>query len=195
MATVTVTVTPYPGDSSSLELEEWSPITSAWVDASDVAALAGVDDAYTATVTSASHRLRARWVLVAGGTSGWFSPSSIYPRREPTTEQAAQLKEAVIAKATRIFLQSPAALGYVGELGEMGMATVRPDYQIRELLHGLRFVDWDIDHTDFPSQDEVLEQGLQTSGLTTAKLDLIDDAIAAAWSWVANEILHGVPIV
>lgn len=195
MVEVTVTVTPYPGATIALELEEWSPITRAWVDTGAPSLVTG--STYTATVTSAAHTLRARWEITAGGYSDWFAPTSVVERKTPTAEQQSQLKEAVIAKATRIFLQSPAALGYVGEMSELGMATVRPDYQIRELLVGLRWVDWDVDHTTLVTQDDVITQGLQATAdgtWPTAKLDLIDEAIEAAWAWVAADIFGGVPV-
>lgn len=195
MAEVTVTVTPYPGATTSLELEEWSPITRAWVAAADITQVStGV---YTATVTNTANLIRARWSPTAGGHSRWFPPNSVVERKEPTAGQAAQLKEAIIAKATRIYLQTAAALGHVGQMTEFGVATVRPDYQIRELLMGLRYVDWDVDHETLVTSDDVITQGLQAEANDTwpeEKLDLIDEAIAAAWSWVTTDILEGIPV-
>lgn len=196
MATVTVTVIPYPEATSDLEIEELSPFTG-WASASDVSAASELEGVYTATVTSATHRLRYRWAITAGGHSRWLTPLRVLERREPTAAQEAQLKEAMISKAARIYVMTGASLGYVGEISEMGSATLRPDYQIRELLEGLRFIDWDVDLTAIVDADEVIRAGLgaDPTSYTAAQSALVDQAIAAAASWVATEIIEGVAIV
>lgn len=196
MAEVTVTVTPYPGATTGLQLEEWSPIARDWADASDITQV-GTSTRWTATVTNAANLIRARWVLAAGGHSRWFPPDNVVEKREPTEGQEAQLKEAIIAKATRIYLQTAAALGHVGQITEFGVATVRPDYQIRELLMGLRWVEWDVDTATLVTTDDVITQGLQAEANDTwpdEKITLLEEAIAAAWSWVTTDILEGIPV-
>ena len=61
----------------------------------------------------------------------------------PTPSEEARLAQAIIAKATRILLLAATPLGLAGEVTEFGVATVRPDYQIKELLFGLHLPDWE----------------------------------------------------
>ena len=85
----------------------------------------------------------------------------------PSIGEEARLAQALIAKATRFFVQLEAPLGTWGELSEFGMATVRPDYQIREILFGLHLPDWDTDAlADLVTADDVIRAGLQADPAT-----------------------------
>ena len=108
---------------------------------------------------------------------------------EPTDAQRARLTEAVIAKATRILLLGEAPLGSWGE--QDLVAPVRPDYQILELIYGLRYKDFEVDLTTLATADDVIRRGLQTDPDTyPGDKDDVDSALLAAADWV-GEALQG----
>jgi hypothetical protein len=105
----------------------------------------------------------------------------------PTPEDEARLTQAVVAKAVRILSLVEAPLGIWGEMTDMGPASVKPDWQIRELLFGLHYSGMAVPEV---SADMVIRQGLQTDPATfpADKLPDIDRAIAAARSWIAHDL-------
>lgn len=105
-----------------------------------------------------------------------------------TPEDEARLEQAVIAKATRILMLVEAPLGIWGEMGEMGPAAVRPDWQIRELLYGLHYSEADVPDV---TTDVVIRQGLQTDPDTfpADRLDDVERAINSARSWIAHDLV------
>ena len=111
----------------------------------------------------------------------------------PTPEQTARFAQAVIQKATRFLKLPEAPFGHSGVM-EWGTAQVRPDFEIQELLYGLRFREWDIDLTTLVTPDDVIRLGLQLDPadlggpLETAD---VQRAIDAAVSWVAHQVLEG----
>jgi hypothetical protein len=193
MESVTVRVTEYPGATSGIVIEEFSPFTG-WVAASDVTELEA--GSYSATVTDASHPLRFQWDLTAGGTSRWLAPSSVRPRTEPTAEQLERLAQAAIAKATRFLILPEAPLGSWGEMTEFGMAVIRPDYAIAELLQGLHFLGLVIDWSAIVTTDDVIRVGLQAdpTDLPAARLPDVERALAAAEQWIEQELEEGIGI-
>jgi hypothetical protein len=102
-------------------------------------------------------------------------------------EDEARLTQAVVAKAVRILSLVEAPLGLWGEMTDMGPASVKPDWQIRELLFGLHYSGMAVPEV---SADVVIRQGLQTDPATfpADKLPDIDRAIAAARSWIAHDL-------
>lgn len=111
----------------------------------------------------------------------------------PTEEQVASLRQAVLQKATRTLMLGQAPLGYWGELADGTQAPLRPDYAIKEILFGLRFVNWDVDLTDLVTAEDVIRVGLQADSFPEDddRIADIDSAISAACSWVAQYILGG----
>jgi hypothetical protein len=192
MASVTVTVTPYPGSTEALELEELSPFTG-WVAATELTEIS--EGLYSATVTDANHALRARWEITTGIFTSWFAPSSSSPGDGvPTAAEEARLGQAAIAKATRFLVLPEAPLGSWGELSEFGMAVVRPDYAITELLFGLHFRHLTIDWDSIVTADDVIRVGLSADPATfpADKLPDVERALEAAISWVSAELEGGV---
>ena len=109
----------------------------------------------------------------------------------PSLNEEARLTQALIAKATRFFVQLEAPLGTIGELTDFGMATVRPDYQIRELLFGLHAADWTVeDLTALVTTDEVIRAGLQADPATfpAARIPDVQRAIDAAADWISKDL-------
>jgi len=102
-------------------------------------------------------------------------------------EDEARLTQAVIAKATRILSLVESPLGLWGEMTDLGPASVKPDWQIRELLFGLHYSGMPVPEV---SADMVIRQGLQTdpAGFPTANLPDVERAIAAARSWIAHDL-------
>lgn len=193
MASVIATATPYPGATIGFELEELSPFTG-WATATDITEIsAGL---YSASVTDASHTLRARWEISAGNYTGWFTPSSVPGSGTPTAGQNARLAAAAIAKATRFLVLPEAPLGSWGEMSEYGMAVVRPDHSIRELLEGLHFTELGIDWASIVTNDDVIRNGLQAdpADLPAERLPDITRALAAAEEWIELELAEGIGI-
>jgi len=112
----------------------------------------------------------------------------------PTDTQTARLAQAVIAKATRFLVLPEAPLGTWGEMGDLGIATVRPDYSIVELLYGLHFRDFDVDWDTIVSTDDVIRVGLAAEPDTfpTDKRPDVDRALAAAIDWINEELRGGI---
>ena len=110
----------------------------------------------------------------------------------PQTES--RLAQAVIAKATRIIVLAEAPLGSWGEITDFGIATVRPDYQIKELLYGLHVGDWELsDLSNLVEVDDVIRAGLQADPDTfpIARRQDIQRAIDAAVDWVHQDLDGG----
>jgi hypothetical protein len=128
---------------------------------------------------------------LAGEFTAWFPPVSVaVPANQEVTDR---LVQAVIQKATRILMLSKAPLGSWGELNEFGVATVRSDYEIQELLYGLRFVNWDVDLMTLVDTDDVIRVGMQTDPTTfpTDRVPDVQRAIGGAVSWIAGYLLDG----
>jgi hypothetical protein len=112
----------------------------------------------------------------------------------PTPEQQERMVQAVIAKATRFYVLAQAPLGTWGEVTEFGVATVKKDHQIVELLYGLRFRNWDVDLAALVTTDHVIRQGLEHSvdDFEDDKIPDVQRAIDSAISWIAHYLLEGV---
>jgi hypothetical protein len=114
----------------------------------------------------------------------------------PTSEETERITQAVIHKATRILVLAGAPLGTFGELTEFGMPTVRPDYQVAELLFGLRLSEWELDLAGLVTTDDVIRQGLQTDPATfpADRVPDVQRAIDSAVSWVDLYLSEGVAV-
>lgn len=193
MPDVTVTVVPYPEDGVvGFQVEEitlWGPYTR--LDTSSVGTFPDYDVEYTVPVTDVDNPLQVRWETATDQYTDWFLPSSVAVT--PTAETSERLRQALIQKATRILALTKAPLGSWGELNEFGVATVRADYEIAELLYGLRFVNWNVDLPALVSADDVIRIGLQSDPDTfpTDRIPDVQLAIDAAASWVALNVLDG----
>lgn len=193
MPNVTVTVPEYPYDGvTSLLVEEetqFGPVTV--LDTTVVGTFPDYVTEYTVPVHDVTNPLRAKWEIEPSIYTEWFDPSTVgIPATAPVVEA---LEQAMIQKATRILMLSKAPLGSWGELNEFGVATVRADHEIAELLYGLRFVNWDVDLPALVTTTTVIRVGLQTDP-TTFPADRVADvqrAIDAAARWVASYILFG----
>ncbi len=106
-----------------------------------------------------------------------------------TPEDEARLEQAVVAKATRILKLVESPLGLWGEMAEMGPAAVKPDWQIRELLYGLHYLE--VATAPVVTTDMVIRQGLQTdpASFPVALLPDVQRAIDSAQSWVAHDLV------
>lgn len=193
MPAVTVTVPIYPFDGvlgvQVQEITPWGPVEV--LNEDTVGTFPAYITDYAVTVTDVDYPLQARWETSAGQYTFWFSPSTV--SIPATAEATERLKQSVIQKATRILMLSKAPLGSWGELNEFGVATVRADYEIQELLYGLRFVNWDVDLQAIATVDEVIRIGMQADPDTfpTDRLPDVQMAIDAASSWVASYVLDG----
>lgn len=110
----------------------------------------------------------------------------------PTVTESSRLAQAMIQKATRFLVMAQAPLGLWGDATEFGQATVRPDYQIRELLFGFHTT-LEVTATDLAAlvtADDVIRAGLGVDPTTfpTARIPDVEQAIEAAASWVYDEI-------
>lgn len=105
-----------------------------------------------------------------------------------------RLTQAIIQKAVRILMLTGAPLGVHGEVTEFGMAVVRPDYQIREMLAGMMFIPLP-DLETLVTTDMVIRQGLQVDpdDYPTASVPDVERAIGAACSWIEDHLTGGVP--
>ena len=71
------------------------------------------------------------------------------------------------------------------------MATVRPDYQINELLYGLHLPEWEIaDLAGLVTTDDVIRAGLMVDPATfpADRIPDVQRAIDAAVDWVTSEL-------
>jgi hypothetical protein len=154
---------------------------------------------YSVTATAFDYWFRLRWQLEQEDSGGpelftdWSIPvqgTDEDPFPVPNSEQIARMTQAVIQKATRFYMMSQAPLGQWGEMTEYGMATVRPDYNIDELLKGLRRQRWDIDLSTRVTTSDVIRQGLQLDPEIFPEDKLVDvqRAIDSAVSWVTEEL-------
>lgn len=192
MPAVTVIVPAYPyAGVVGLEVEEATP----WglvnvLDTITVGTFPSYITSYAVTVSDPLNPLRGRWEISTGEFTAWFVPSAAVPATAETVER---LKQAVIQKATRVLMLSGAPLGSWGALNEFGVATVRADHEVQELLYGLRFINWDVDLAAAVDTDDVIRQGMQTepADFPTARLPDVQRAIDTAASWVANYLLNG----
>lgn len=193
MPAVSVAVTPYPyAGVVNLEVEEATP----WglvnvLTTPTVGTFPNYITSYAVTVSDSLNQLRARWEINPGEFTAWFPPTSVgVPANAETVER---LKQAVIQKATRVLMLSGAPLGSWGALNEFGVATVRADHEVQELLYGLRFINWDVDLAAAVDTDDVIRQGMQTepADFPTARVPDVQRAIDTAASWVANYLLNG----
>lgn len=193
MPAVSVTVTPYPyAGVVNLEVEEATP----WglvnvLTTPTVGTFPNYITTYAVTVSDSLNQLRARWEINPGEFTAWFPPTSVgVPANAETVER---LKQAVIQKATRVLMLSGAPLGSWGALNEFGVATVRADHEVQELLYGLRFINWDVDLVAAVDTDDVIRQGMQTepADFPTARVPDVQRAIDTAASWVASYLLNG----
>ena len=145
------------------------------------------------TVTATNVALMGRDIGVLGATIHLPLYPDGHPAERcrlilnPTPEDEARLVQAVVAKAVRILSLIEAPLGVWGEMTDMGMASVKPDWQIRELLFGLHYSGMPVPEV---SADMVIRMGLQTdpASFPTDKLSDVERAIAAARSWIAHDL-------
>ena len=111
----------------------------------------------------------------------------------PTADDTERLMQACVAKATRILMLVEAPLGSWGEMTDLGVASVRPDYQIRELLFGLHYQpEWDLDAVlEGATAEMVIRQGLQTdpASFPAERLPDVERALAAARSWIKLDLV------
>ena len=193
MPSVTVTAAIYPFNGvvgfNVQEITPWGNVEV--LDTPTVGTFPNYISSYAVTVTDATNPLQVRWETSAGFYTAWFSPSTVaVPATSATSDR---IKQAVIQKATRILMLSKAPLGMWGELNEFGVATVRADYEIQELLFGLRFINWDVDPLTLADTDDVIRIGLQADPATfpTDRVADVQMAIDGAASWVAAYLLDG----
>lgn len=192
MVNVSITVPAYPtAGVTSFEVEEATIFGLVQrLDTSTVGTFPTYTTTYTVPVEEPTAPLRARWVL-SGTATAWFPPTTVAVT--PTAEVQERLVGAVIQKATRILMLSKASLGSWGELNEFGVATVRADHEIQELLYGLRFTNWNVDLVTLVTTDMVIRVGMQTEPSTfpSDRLPDVQRAIESAVSWVASYLLEG----
>lgn len=116
----------------------------------------------------------------------------------PSQPQLDAMAQAVIYKAVRFLKLPESPLGAWGEFSEygVGVATVRPDHAIEEMLYGLRLRDWDVDLESLVTADDVIRVGLEMDPATfpADKLGDVERALSAAVSWVAHHLQQGVGI-
>jgi len=193
MPVVTVTAAIYPFDGVvGFQVQEITPWGNVEVlDSSTVGIFPNYIASYAVTVTDSTNPLQVRWETSAGFYTAWFSPSTVAVPATSATEE--RIKTAVIQKATRILMLSKAPLGSWGELNEFGVATVRADYEIQEILFGLRFVNWDVDPLTLATTDDVIRIGMQADPDTfpTDRIPDVQMAIDSAAWWVAAYLLDG----
>lgn len=151
----------------------------------------GYTTEYAVTVTDVDNPLQARWETSTGHHTAWFYPETV--AITPTAEATERIKSALIQKTIRIMMLNKTPLGVHGELNEFGIVTVRADYEIQELLYGLRFVNWNIDIQTLADTDDVIRVGLQLNpdDYPTDRLPDVQMAIDSAASWVAMYLLDG----
>lgn len=165
-----------------------------WVEVLDTTTV-GAFPNYTTTFTVApigtGLDFRYSWYDGLDVLAGWRAPIVLTTPTAPETERFTQ---ALIQKATRFYLLTNAPYGHHG-VSDFGPARVLRDDQIEELLYGLRYREWDIDLTALVTAADVIRVGLQSNdvdfGGQTAD---VQRALDAAVSWLADRVLHGVPL-
>lgn len=107
----------------------------------------------------------------------------------PVSEQALtdRYALAVVQKATRLLMLGESPLGVWGELTEAGQAAVRPDWNITEVLYGLRYLETP-DLEELVTVDDVIRAGLghDPDDYPADKLPDVTRALSAACSWVED---------
>lgn len=147
---------------------------------------------YTVTTSGTSDLFRYRWETGAGQFTSWLTPSLVHT---PTSEQTERLTSAIIFKAVRFLKLPEAPFGHSG-ITEWGVAMVRPDFEVSELLYGLSYRNYDLDLTSLVTVDDVVRVGLQMDPddfPATSEPD-VQRAIDSAVSWVADRVLYGIGI-
>lgn len=106
-----------------------------------------------------------------------------------------RLTQAIVFKATRFYLMAQAPFGHWGEMTEEGLAMIRPDYEVRELLYGMRFKPVG-ELESLVDTDLVIRQGLQQDpdDFPADKVPDVERAIGAACSWVEDFLTEGIAI-
>lgn len=175
----------------SLEVEQRS-VFGDWVsvlDTTSIGAFPNYTTTFTLTPIGTSSAYRYRWETSAGHFTSWLAPVLI---ETPTDEEVERFTQAVIQKATRIYLLTNAPYGHHG-ISDFGPARVLRDDQIEELLYGLRYREWDIDLTTLATPADVIRVGLQSNDTDFGgEASDVERALDAAVSWIADRVLHGV---
>jgi hypothetical protein len=103
-----------------------------------------------------------------------------------------RLEVAIIFKAVRFLKFPEAPFGYSGAVTEWGQASVRPDYEIRELLYGMMGQPIGSLEGRVTSSDVArVGLGVDPNDLPAATLTDIDRAIGAAVSWIEDYLHEG----
>jgi hypothetical protein len=194
---VKVNVARYPFEGATgLEVSEeteWGWVVVRDVDQAGVGTFPDYTTQFDIAPIGTSERFRARWEVGVGSYDRWLYDLEVV--HTPTDEQVEAFTQAIIAKATRIIVMGEAPLGTWGELTEFGIATVKPDYQIKELLYGLTLRNWDVDLTGLVDTDDVVRAGLQSpEAFPAARVPDVQRAIDTAVAWVAHYLLEGVAL-
>lgn len=107
----------------------------------------------------------------------------------PTPTQLERIAQAIVQKSTRILVMTQAPLGLWGTDSEFGSATVRPDYQTKELLFGLHVLE-ETDLSTLVVPEDVIRAGLGLDPDTfpTDRLPDVQRAIDSAVSWVSDDL-------
>lgn len=186
MAAYTIIVEAYPASgATNLEVQEytkwgWEQV----LDTASVGTYPAYTTSYSVTATSSSKRFRCRWT-VDGSDTDWFAPESIHAA--PTADEAARLRQAIIAKAIRFLVLPEAPFGAFGEASEFGATriAVRPDSAIRELLYGFRYKGLVLSGITITTAEVIRAgMGIAESDFDASKLPDVEKAIDAATNWV-----------
>jgi hypothetical protein len=115
---------------------------------------------------------------------------------EPTAGQAAQLAVAAIGKATRLLVLPGSPYGLSGEVTDFGLAAIRPDYSLQEIVYGLRFKGLVPDWSSIVTADDVIRVGLNADPMTfpTDKVPDVERALLAAENEIEAELVGGVGV-
>lgn len=100
----------------------------------------------------------------------------------PTTGQAERINLAAIAHTARVAGLPQAPLGVLAGTEQVGGVTVRRDYNLDELLEGLRGVGVDLTGHQWPTVDDVITTGYGVDPVTfpADQRLALDRALAAA---------------
>jgi hypothetical protein len=108
---------------------------------------------------------------------------------EPTALAIAQARQAAKAKAVRFLSLPGAPFGALGDgEGGMGVAMLRPDYAIRELLFGLSVYDWTAAVTSDVIIDALGGDHNYSSAYNGSEISRARDAAVA---WVLSYLASG----
>lgn len=112
---------------------------------------------------------------------------------EPTALAIAQARQAAKAKAVRFLSLPGAPFGALGDgEGGMGVAMLRPDYAIRELLFGLSVYDWTESHFAAVTSDVIIDAlGGDHNYSSAYNGSEISRARDAAVAWVLSYLASG----